>query len=161
MSGITYVSTEEGWLYVSCTMNLFSRKVVGLCMGEKLSVDLVENTLKKAICHRGSQYTSEDFEKLAQDSGMKLSMSGKGNCYDNAVIESFFHTLNTEHVYQHKFSNREEAKRSVPYAGYSTAISTTAFSNVEFTRFAKIGFLRLISCRASSPPDSYKFLYLY
>ena len=77
MSDITYVSTEEGWLYVSYTMDLFSRKVVGLCMGEKLSVDLVENKLKQAICHRGiskglihhsdrgSQYTSEDFEKLA------------------------------------------------------------------------------------------------
>lgn len=125
MSDITYVSTGEGWLYVSCAMDLFSRKIVGLCMGEKLSVDLVENTLKQAICHRGiskgliyhsdrgSQYTSEDFEKLAQDNGIKLSMSGKGNCYDNAVIESFFHTLKTEHVYQYKFTTREEAKRSV------------------------------------------------
>ncbi|NDD58791.1 MAG: hypothetical protein EBZ47_06020 [Chlamydiae bacterium] len=57
-SDITYVSTAEGWLYVSCIIDLFSRKVVGLCMGEKLSVDLVENTLKQAICHRDSQYTS-------------------------------------------------------------------------------------------------------
>lgn len=125
VSDITYVPTEEGWLYVSCTMDLFSRKVVGLSMGKTLCVSLVESTIKQALCHRGiseslihhsdrgSQYTSEEFEKLAKENGIRLSMSGKGNCYDNAVMESFFHTLKTEHVYQHKFSSRYEAKLSL------------------------------------------------
>lgn len=125
VSDITYVRTLEGWLYVSCTIDLFSRKVVGLSMGKNLSISLVEGALRQAICHRsinkslihhsdrGSQYTSKEFEKLAKKNGIILSMSGKGNCYDNAVMESFFHTLKTEHVYQHKFSSRDEAKKSL------------------------------------------------
>lgn len=125
VSDVTYVNTGEGWLYVSCTLDLFSRKVVGLSMGERLSTDLVARTLNQALLHReperglihhsdrGSQYTSEAFGELTKKQGIRLSMSGKGNCYDNAVIESFFHTLKTEHVYQHRFSTREEAKRSL------------------------------------------------
>jgi len=125
VSDITYVKTKEGWLYVSCTIDLFSRKVVGLSMGKHLTVDLVERSLNQALrrrkaCEglihhsdRGCQYTSEVFEKLAQKHGIKLSMSGKGNCYDNAVAESFFHTLKTEHVYHNKFCCREEAKSSI------------------------------------------------
>lgn len=92
-------------------------------MGEYLSTDLVEASLKQAIKHRGprqelldysdrgSQYISERFEKLTLENGIKLSMSGKGNCYDNAVVESFFHTLKTEHVYQSKFSIRKGIKK--------------------------------------------------
>ena len=125
VSDVTYVNTGEGWLYVSCTLDLFSRKVVGLSMGERLSTDLVARNLNQALLHReperglihhsdrGSQYTSEAFGELTKKQGIRLSMSGKGNCYDNAVIESFFHTLKTEHVYQHRFSTREEAKRSL------------------------------------------------
>ena len=125
VSDITYVSTGEGWLYVSCTIDLFSRKVVGLSMGERLSTELVEKTLNQALWHRspnkglihhsdrGCQYTYGEFQKLAREHGITLSMSGKGNCYDNAVMESFFHTLKTEHIYQCKFSTRDEAKRSI------------------------------------------------
>lgn len=125
VSDITYISTGEGWLYVSCTIDLFSRKVVGLSMGDRLSTDLVEKTLHQAIgqrgpdkglihhSDRGCQYTSADFEALAREQGIILSMSGKGNCYDNAVMESFFHTLKTEHVYQNKFRTRDEAKSSI------------------------------------------------
>jgi putative transposase len=124
-SDITYIATREGWLYVSCTIDLFSRKVVGLSMGDRLSTELVEKTLQQAIRHRspdkglihhsdrGCQYASADFAKMAGENGITLSMSGKGNCYDNAVMESFFHTLKTEHVYQHKFWTRDEAKRSI------------------------------------------------
>ena len=89
-------------------------------MGERLSTELVEKTPCQAIRHRGPisglihhsdrgcQYTSAEFQKLTTENGIILSMSGKGNCYDNTVMESFFHTLKTEHVYQCKFSTRDE-----------------------------------------------------
>jgi len=124
-SDITYVPTREGWLYVSCTIDLFSRKVVGLSMGDRLTTDLVEKTMGQAVWQRtpdrgllhhsdrGCQYTSVPFERLAKKHGIILSMSGKGNCYDNAVMESFFHTLKTEHVHLHQFWTREEAKSSI------------------------------------------------
>ena len=125
VSDITYVSTQEGWLYVAIVMDLFSRKVVGLSMGDRLQTDLVTKALKQALHHReiqkelmhhsdkGCQYTSREFKELADKSGIKLSMSGKGNCYDNAVAESFFHTLKTEHTNFCKYRIREEAKSSI------------------------------------------------
>lgn len=125
VSDITYIKTKEGWLYLTAIIDLFSRKVVGLSMGDRLETSLIEKALNQALCHRrapeglihhsdrGSQYTSEEFGKLAKKNGIILSMSGTGNCYDNAVAESFFHTLKTEHVYQNKFNTREEAKRSL------------------------------------------------
>lgn len=125
VSDITYIKTKEGWLYLTAIIDLFSRKVVGISMGERLETSLIERALNQALCHRspsvglihhsdrGSQYTSEEFSKMARKHGILLSMSGTGNCYDNAVAESFFHTLKTEHVYQNKFDTREEAKRSL------------------------------------------------
>lgn len=122
---ITYISTREGWLYLSVVIDLFSRRVVGMSMGERLDTSLIEKALKQALYHRGNcqglihhsdrgcQYTSDVFRKLAEENGIILSMSSTGNCYDNAVAESFFHILKTEHVYQKKFSTREEAKRSI------------------------------------------------
>lgn len=125
VSDITYVQTKEGWLYVSAILDLFSRKVVGLSMGERLDSYLIERSLQQAIRHRGyanglihhsdrgSQYTSERFEEISRANGIILSMSSKGNCYDHAVVESFFHTLKTEHIYQKRFTTREEAKKSI------------------------------------------------
>lgn len=125
VSDITYVHTREGWLYVSTILDLFSRRVVGLSMGEKMDTALIKQSLGQALKHRnppkglihhsdrGSQYTSEEFERLAKEHGIILSMSSTGNCFDNAVAESFFHTLKTEHVYQRRFETREEAKRSI------------------------------------------------
>lgn len=125
VSDITYIKTKEGWLYLSMIMDLFSRKIIGLSMGEYLNTFLVEKALKQAICHRsniqgvihhsdrGCQYTSEEFEKVAKANKIILSMSSTGNCYDNAVAESFFYTLKTEHIYQDKYATREEAKRSI------------------------------------------------
>lgn len=125
VSDITYIKTKEGWLYLSTVLDLYSRKVIGLSMGKRLDTSLVEKALNQAVCHRnpaeglihhsdrGCQYTSEEFSKKAKKHGIVLSMSSTGNCYDNAVAESFFHTLKTEHVYQNKFSTREEAKRSI------------------------------------------------
>lgn len=125
VADITYISTKEGWLYVSAIIDLFSRKVVGLSMKERLDTSLIESSIRQAICHRGSirglvhhsdrgcQYTSDVFGKLAKENGIILSMGSTGNCYDNAVAESFFHTLKTEHIYQERFATREEAKRSI------------------------------------------------
>lgn len=125
VSDITYIKTKEGWLYLTAIIDLFSRKVVGMSTGEHLETSLIERALNQALYHRspaeglihhsdrGCQYTSEEFSKVARKNGIILSMSGTGNCYDNAVAESFFHTLKTEHVYQHKYATREEAKRSL------------------------------------------------
>lgn len=116
---ITYVATEDGWLYVGVVLDLFSRRVIGLSMGDSLETSLVVKALNQALCHRslegelvhhsdrGCQYTSKEFRELAKRNGIKLSMSGKGHCYDNAVAESFFHTLKTEHIYLEGLKDRE------------------------------------------------------
>jgi transposase InsO family protein len=125
VSDITYVATQEGWLYVAVILDLFSRKIVGLSMGDNLHTDLIIKALKQALWHRnikgelmhhsdrGCQYTSADFQELTTRHGIKLSMSAKGHCYDNAVAESFFHTLKTEHTDLCKYKIREEAKASI------------------------------------------------
>ena len=125
VADFTYVATWEGWLYVAVVLDLFSRRVVGLAMHERMTADLVLAALEQAILHRqpgkglvhhsdrGSQYTSDDFQKLLLMYSMIASMSGTGNCYDNAAMESFFHTLKTEHVYFERYKTREEAKQSI------------------------------------------------
>ena len=122
---ITYVKTEEGWLYVSVSFDLFSRKGVGLSMGASLETPLVVKTLDQAFTHRkpnkglmhhsdrGCQYTSKHFKGFMEEYDVKLSMSHKGCCYDNAVAESFFHTLKTEHVDFCRYRTREEAVNSI------------------------------------------------
>ena len=124
VSDITYVPTQEGWLYVAMVMDLFSRRIVGLSMGNRLQTDLVTKALKQALFHRGvekgilhhsdrgCQYTSSDFKELTKRHGIQLSMSSTGNCYDNAVAESFFHTLKTEHTHFCNYRTREEAINS-------------------------------------------------
>lgn len=125
VSDITYIETEEGWLYLAIVMDLFSRRIVGLSMGDRLETRLVSQALKQGLIHRdikndlmhhsdrGCQYTSQEFRELTARHGIKLSMSGKGNCYDNAVAESFFHTLKTEHTNFYRYRIREEAKSSI------------------------------------------------
>ena len=122
---ITYVETQEGWLYVSTVLDLYSRRIVGLSMGNRMNADLVIRSLNQAIHHRspsaglilhsdrGVQYTSSEYQKLALENKFVLSMSAKGHCYDNAAMESFFHTLKTEHIFSHKFVTRKEAMRSI------------------------------------------------
>jgi transposase InsO family protein len=124
-SDITFVVTEEGWLYVSVCLDLFSRKVVGLSMGASLETPLVLKTLNQAFIHRqpeeglmhhsdrGCQYTSKDFKALMNEHQVELSMSSTGCCYDNAVAESFFHTLKTEHTNFCRYRTREEAINSI------------------------------------------------
>lgn len=125
VSDITYVATQEGWLYVAMVLDLFSRKIVGLSMGDSLHTDLIMKALKQALWNRdineglmhhsdrGCQYTSSDFQELTKRHGIKLSMSAKGHCYDNAVAESFFHTLKTEHTNFYNYKIREEAQVSI------------------------------------------------
>ncbi len=122
---ITYLWTKEGWLYLAVVMDIYSRKIVGWSIDSSLSTELVIRALVMAIVHRnpqrgiifhsdrGSQYTSSSFRQILKNYGMLQSMSSKGNCYDNAITESFFHTLKTELVYWERYRTREEAKRSI------------------------------------------------
>jgi putative transposase len=125
VADITYIYTLEGWLYVACVLDLFSRKIVGLAMKDRMTDDLVIAALEQACVHRnpssglmhhsdkGSQYTSHNFQKKLSSYNIRASMSGTGNCYDNAAMESFFHTLKTEHVYFERYQTREQAKKSI------------------------------------------------
>ena len=122
---ITYISTGEGWLYLSTVIDLYSRKVVGWAMADNMKVSLVNDALFMAIQHRnpppgllwhtdrGSQYASYSHKDLLKEHGITASMSRKGNCWDNAVAESFFKTLKSDLVYQTYFYTQEQAKREI------------------------------------------------
>ncbi len=122
---ITYVPTHEGWLYLAVVIDLFSRKVVGWAMSDRLKRGLVINAFNMAVRSRkplpdlifhsdkGSQYCSDDFKKALKNVKAIQSMSGKGNCYDNAVAESFFHTLKVEELHSLLFLTRNAAKRCI------------------------------------------------
>ena len=123
---ITYVHTDEGWLFLAIFLDLFTRKVVGFSSDDNMRVELIMNALDMAlgrqdvkegelIAHtdRGSQYASELYRKKVQLVGIIASMSRKGNCWDNAHCESFFHSLKTELVYRTNFKTREEAKQAI------------------------------------------------
>ena len=124
-SDITYISTKEGWLYLAVMIDLYSRKVVGWSMQKRMTKSLVIDALKMAINRRdpqqglivhsdqGSQYASHDFQKLLWQNKFKSSMSRKGDCWDNAVAESFFGTLKTELVYHSKYQTRSQAKQDI------------------------------------------------
>jgi putative transposase len=122
---ITYIWTREGWLYLAIVLDLYSRKIVGWSMSNCLKTSLVADALKMAIWRRspdkglifhsdrGSQYCSKIFQKLLKSHKMKSSMSKKGDCWDNAVAESFFGSLKTERVNEKSYQTREEARRDV------------------------------------------------
>jgi len=122
---ITYIPTGEGWLYLSAVMDLCSKGIVGWSMDDRMKTDLVANALTMAygnrnpgvgLLHhsdRGSQYASGDYQNLLKEYGMQASMSRKGNCWDNAPMESFFHTLKTELTHHKKYQTREEARRDI------------------------------------------------
>jgi len=125
VSDITYVHTQEGWLYLAVFIDLFSRKVVGWSMSSRMTADLVCNALKMAIWQRkpkrglivhsdrGSQYSSHEYRKLLTMYGCIGSMSRKGNCWDNAVAESFFGSLKQERVQWRHYLTRYEAQQDV------------------------------------------------
>ena len=124
-SDITYIWTLEGWLYLSAVIDLHSRMVVGWSMSERLDRGLVLDALSMAIgrrnpepglihhSDRGIQYASNDYQKALAEQKMRCSMSRKGDCWDNAVVESFFSTLKTERVHRRLYRSREEARRDI------------------------------------------------
>jgi putative transposase len=126
VSDITYIRTKEGWLYLATVLDLFSRKIIGWQTGGRQTTDLIENALSKAVLRiskkesnvilhsdQGSQYSSYDYVKYAKKHNIKLSMSRRGNCYDNAVAESFFKTIKKELVRKKVFKTREEASSKI------------------------------------------------
>jgi len=122
VTDITYIWTSQGWLYLAVVMDLFSRKIVGWHMEEFLKKELATTALERALIFRnpseellhhsdrGVQYTSNDYIDLLTENNIQISMSRKGDVYDNACVESFFATLKKELVYRRKFKTREEAK---------------------------------------------------
>lgn len=125
VSDITYVWTNEGWMYLATIMDLFSKKIVGWSMGSRLGRQLVIDAFTQAVGRRGAvrglifhsdrgvQYASHDFRNLLTRHGCISSMSGKGNCYDNAVAESFFSTIKKELIYRTTYRTRREAASSI------------------------------------------------
>jgi len=122
---ITYIPTGEGWLYLAAVEDLYSRKIVGWSMSERidsrLAVDALEMAVQRElpgaglVAHsdRGVQYASEHYQTLLRKHGVTCSMSRKGNCWDNAPMESFFATLKKELVHHERYRTREEARRSL------------------------------------------------
>lgn len=125
VSDITYIWTNEGWLYLAVLIDLNSRKVVGWSMSERIDRSLVLDALSMAVgrrnpnpglihhSDRGSQYASDDYQAVLAKNKMRCSMSRKGNCWDNAVAESFFSTLKTERVHHQLYRSRDEARRDI------------------------------------------------
>jgi len=124
-SDITYISTQQGWLYLAVVMDLYSRRIVGWSMSRWISRHLVIDALNMAIAQRlpngtlihhsdrGSQYTSDDFRRELEKHGIQCSMSARGNCYDNAVVESFFGILKRERVNRRRYLTRDEAQADI------------------------------------------------
>jgi transposase InsO family protein len=119
---ITYVWTREGWVYLAVIIDLFSRRVVGWAISNRMKQDLALRALNMAIAirrpppgcvhhtDRGSQYCAHDYQKLLRKHGFKVSMSGKGNCYDNAAVETFFKSLKAELVWRRNWQTRREVE---------------------------------------------------
>jgi putative transposase len=122
---ITYIQTQEGWLYLAAILDLYSRKIVGWAMSERIDTALVLKALAMALLQRdpprdllshsdrGVQYASADYRAALAQAGFIASMSRQGNCYDNAFIESFWSTLKLDLVYRRNFATRQEAQRAI------------------------------------------------
>jgi transposase InsO family protein len=125
VTDITYIPTDEGWLYLAGVMDLCSRKIVGWSMAEHMETSLVIDALTMAIgrrspkagllhhSDRGSQYASDDYQEALEAVKMTCSMSGRGECWDNAPMESFWATLKTELVHHERYATRQQAKQSI------------------------------------------------
>lgn len=122
---ITYIPTDEGWLYLAVVLDFYSRKIVGWSMDSSLHAELCCDAVTKALIRRnrpvelvhhsdrGSQYASFEYRRILKKHGLTPSMSRKGNCYDNAMVESFFHTLKVECVHRQRFATRNDAFREI------------------------------------------------
>jgi len=124
-SDITYIWTGQGWLYLAVVMDLYSRRIIGWSMSRRINRHLVLNALNMALdqrrpgddlihhSDRGVQYLSDDFQGLLKANGITCSMSDRGSCYDNAVVESFFSSLKRERINRRKYRTRDEARADV------------------------------------------------
>lgn len=125
VADITYIATDEGWLYLAGVMDLYSRKIVGWSMAEHMETSLAGDALTMALVRRqptpgllhhsdrGVQYASEDYRHLLELHGIQASMSAKGDCWDNACAESFWATLKTELVNHQHFATRDQARQAI------------------------------------------------
>jgi len=160
---ITYISTGEGWLYLATVIDLYSRKVVGWSMDDTMKVSLVNDALNMAMEHRkpnkgllwhtdrGSQYASYSHKDLLQKYSIVQSMSRKGNCWDNAVAESFFKTLKSDLVYQTYFYTKNQAKREIfEYIEfyYNRVRSHSYLGNLSPSRFEEVNDMLQIEIAA-------------
>ena len=124
VADFTYIPIAQGWLQLATVMDVFSHQIVGWSMSERQQTALVEDVLQLALAKRcpqigllhhsdrGSQYASHDYQKLLAKEHIQVSMSQGGNCYDNALMESFFATLKTEWV-DHRYATRDDARSAV------------------------------------------------
>jgi putative transposase len=124
-SDITYIRTWEGWLYLAVVIDLFSRRVVGWSMQSHMQTDIVLSALTMAVgqrlpgpgllqhSDRGSQYTSDDYQRALRAHGIECSMSRRGSCWDNAVVESFFASLKKELIHRRSWPTRSEAEAAI------------------------------------------------
>ncbi|MCK5643470.1 MAG: IS3 family transposase [Gammaproteobacteria bacterium] len=122
---ISYIWTQEGWLYLAVVLDLYSRRVIGWAVSNRMKRDLAIRALDMAVAlrkppkgcihhsDRGSQYCSHDYQKRLRQHGFKTSMSGKGNCYDNAVVEAFFKTIKAELIWRHPWHTRRAAELAI------------------------------------------------
>ncbi len=125
VTDITYIPTHEGWLYLAGIKDLHTCEIVGYALGERMTKALVSRALFGAVVHhrpppglihhsdRGSQYCAHDYRRLLDQFGMQCSMSRKGNCYDNAPMESFWGTLKNELTYHQRYETRAQARREI------------------------------------------------
>ena len=125
VSDITYLWTDEGWMYLAVLIDLYSRAVIGWRLSNRMTRQLVCDALTMALCRRGfpqgvlvhsdrgSQYCSKEYQQMLSDHDLLCSMSRKGNCWDNAVAESFFHTLKVELIRDERFQTHEQLQQAV------------------------------------------------
>ena len=125
-NSICYIWTQEGWLYLAVILDLHSRRIIGWAVSNRMKRNLAIRALEMAIksprqppngcihhSDRGSQYCSHDYQKMLRQHGFKPSMSGTGNCYDNAVVETFFKTIKAELLWQASWPTRREAEIAI------------------------------------------------
>ena len=122
---ISYIWTNEGWLYLAVILDLYSRRVIGWAVSNRMKRDLAIRALDMAVAlrqppegcihhtDRGSQYCSNDYQKILRQHDFKASMSSKGNCYDNAAVETFFKTIKAELIWRHSWETRRQAEMAI------------------------------------------------
>lgn len=161
VTDITYIPTHEGWLYLAVVLDLFSRQVIGWSMRSRIDSELAINALLMAVWRRnpktpvivhsdqGCQYSSHDWQAFLKAHGLVASMSRRGNCYDNAIAESFFQLLKRERIRRKTYLDREEARRDVfnhiemfynpkRRHGYANDVSPVEFENQYFNRLLSV-----------------------